>query len=358
MTHCRGCEALPAIPESGRLYVGLPRAHTRAVFCAGLDEAGIRHDVHDDTLISLDVAPHVLRQLAAEARRQLSCMELAEARCLLLPQGAEPAPADLMRTTSLTQLVGRVEGRWLVELLDEGRLVTYFQPIVDSREAERVFAYECLVQGEQPDGQLIYPDRLYGAARESNLLCQLDLAARLRAIASATEYGLSTKVFINVDPSSVYDPEFCLQSTVEAAEQSLLAKEQFVFELSQIDRIQDERHLRRILEYFRRAGFEAALNGVGFGYRSLNLLSKLKPEYVKLDMELIRDADHDPFKAQIAAKALEMARGVGSETIAKGVETEAEWQWLRDHGARYAQGYFFGRPARAPRLPLGLSSSG
>lgn len=352
MASCQGCEALPRpISESGTLFVALPLAHTRARVCAALGDAGIRYHVRDE-LIAFDVSADSLQHFSKQVCRRLSSVELNGAKALMLARGAEPTLADLMRMETLAGLVSRIEGQWLLELLAEERLVTYFQPIVDAHDPEHVFAYECLSRGVQPSGELIYPDRLYGTARAANLLFHLDRAARLRAIASAVEHKVSTKIFINFNPLSIYDPAFCLQSTVKAIDQAPLSNDQFVFEVVESDRVEDVQHLQRVLDYFRQAGFQVALDDVGSGYSSLNLLSKLKPDYVKLDMELIRDADHDPYKAQIATKVLELARGVGLRTIAEGIETEAEWRWLRDHGANYLQGYYFARPARAPGPPL------
>ena len=68
-------------------------------------------------------------------------------------------------------------------------------------------------------------------------------------------------------------------------------------------------------------------------------------------MQLTRGVDADPFKASIVGKLLEMARDLGVRTVAEGIETEAEWAWMRDHDADYAQGYLFARPASPPPLP-------
>ena len=349
----QGSEVSPeAIPASGRLYLALPLAHTRANLCAGLAEARIDYQLHEGELVSFDVSPGVLEQFNRQARRRLSSVEMHDARSLLVEVGGEPQLADLMRTDSLQRLISRFEGQWLSDLLADGRLTTHFQPIVDCSEPANLLGYECLLRGLQPSGELIYPDRLYETARETNSLYRLDLAARLKAVESASLHQIVGQVFINFDPTAIYDPEFCLQSTVEAVNESGLSSDQFVFEVVQSDQTEDERHLRKIFDYYRAAGFGMALDDVGAGYSSLNLLSKLRPDFIKLDMDLIRDADHDPVKAQIGGKLLKMARGLGIPTIAEGVETEAEWHWLRDHGASFAQGYYFGRPASMPNRPL------
>ncbi len=65
-------------------------------------------------------------------------------------------------------------------------------------------------------------------------------------------------------------------------------------------------------------------------------------------MHLIRDVNNDPYKAQVVSKLLEMWQQLGVRTVAEGVETEGEWQWVREKGTDYVQGYFFARPGSPP----------
>jgi EAL domain-containing protein (putative c-di-GMP-specific phosphodiesterase class I) len=111
------------------------------------------------------------------------------------------------------------------------------------------------------------------------------------------------------------------------------------------------------VEYYRNAGFKVALDDLGSGYGSLKLLSRLKPDFVKLDIDLIRGVDHDAYKAAIAGTIFELARKLGVATVAEGIETEAEWAWVRDHGADYAQGFFIARPGSPPPRPRGCAAS-
>ncbi len=93
------------------------------------------------------------------------------------------------------------------------------------------------------------------------------------------------------------------------------------------------------------------MDDIGSGYSSLTLLNKLRPDYMKLDMQLIRNIDHDAYKALITGKLLKTAQGLGITTIAEGVETAAEYAWLRHHGADLVQGYYIAKPAAPPPVP-------
>jgi EAL domain-containing protein (putative c-di-GMP-specific phosphodiesterase class I) len=124
-----------------------------------------------------------------------------------------------------------------------------------------------------------------------------------------------------------------------------------VFEVVESEDVPDTAHLLAILEEYRGAGFAVALDDVGAGYSSLNLLAKLKPDYLKIDMGLIRGVDRDAYKAQVAGKVLEMARALGVLTVVEGVETAGERDWAVAHGADFLQGYLFAKPSAEPPLP-------
>ncbi|MGY3253983.1 EAL domain-containing protein (putative c-di-GMP-specific phosphodiesterase class I) [Thermostichus sp. MS-CIW-19] len=128
-----------------------------------------------------------------------------------------------------------------------------------------------------------------------------------------------------------------------------------VFEVNESDRSPDLDHLQRILRFYRQAGFRVALDDLGAGYGSLNLLHRLQPDVIKLDRELIRGVDGDPYKAVIAQKVLELAQELGIVTLAEGIETAEELQWVRDHRVDLVQGFFIARPQP---VPPGLGSIG
>lgn len=91
---------------------------------------------------------------------------------------------------------------------------------------------------------------------------------------------------------------------------------------------------------------------MGAGYSSLNLIHLLRPDVLKLDMELVRNVDQDPYKARIAANLLTVATSLSIDALAEGIETEGELAWVRDHGAKFVQGYLIAKPAPVPRLSL------
>lgn len=278
----------------------------------------------------------------------LSSVERDDTRALLCAGGTEPFADDLARVEPLARVMVRSNSGWLLSLLEERRLTSLFQPIVYAEDPSRVFGHEAQLRGVLPDGSLLPPARLFDTAREAGLLFQLDLAARRSAIAHAASHGLRGALFVNFAPTAIYDPASCLRSTVADIDAAGFERSQVVFEIVETERAHDPAHLRRILDFYREAGFRIALDDVGAGYSSLNLIHLLRPDILKLDMDLIRGVDLDPYKARIVANLLDVSRALGIEALAEGIETEGELAWVRDHGATNAQGFLIARPKAAP----------
>ena len=346
------------LPQKAVLYYSAPRDATedkiaRACAQAGLDE------VSDDTLEvrAFSGTGDQVRSLCHVVSNEVTSVEQETTRVLLVASDSEVGVRELIHMEALSSLVARVEGERIVELLRENRLTSWFQPIVelsngtDVNGGYTVFAYECLARGVDPDGSLINPGEMFSVAREAGLLFYLDRAARLSAIEHATTHQVSSTIFINFNPTAIYSPENCLATTIEAIEKRGIPRERIVFEVVESDSVGEVSHLRSILDYYRSRGFRVALDDMGAGFNSLLSLNDLRPDFVKMDIELIRGVDADPFKARIASNMLDLANKLEIPSVVEGVENEGEYQWVREHGAHYAQGFFFARPAPVPPVP-------
>lgn len=350
---CSRCEALPEpVAGPGRLFVWFPVRHSQAQAADHLDSLGrgYRALPGGDGLVvnlpgedTLEIARSLLDRLGAE--------EANGTRVLWMQGESDPGFADFPRVSSLWGFVAAERAGWLRDLLREKRLTSHFQPIVQVSDTSSVFGHEALLRGVEGES-LIPPGRIFAAARESDLLFQVDLAARQSAIREAIRHNLRTRIFINFTPSSIYDPAYCLRSTVSAVTDSGLPPYLIVFEVMESERVDDVSHLESILAVYRQAGFRVALDDLGAGYSSLTLMSRIRPDFIKLDRELIRDVDRDRYKAVIAEKLFELARQLKIRTIAEGVETPGELAWLRQRGADFVQGFLISRPTPAPALDL------
>lgn len=224
-----------------------------------------------------------------------------------------------------------------------------FQPIVDAA-ARRVVAHEALVRGE--DGasaaqvlETITPERMYA----------FDQACRVAAIESAAALDLPGRLSINFLPNAVYEPENCIRRTLATARRVGWPLERIVFEVAERERVATPQHLLDILGSYRSKGFLTAIDDFGAGFAGLNLLADFQPDFVKLDMGLVRGLDGSRPRRAIVAHVARLCAELGVEVVGEGVETTGESQALRDLGIVLQQGYLFARPALgavpAPRFP-------
>lgn len=271
----------------------------------------------------------------------LNGQELATTK-VLTTGGRQPELADMAQVISTDIYIDRFKSEWLIEALDAGRYQTWFQPIFSA--SGKLFAHEGLFRLSDKDQNMIPPAHVFDLAARTDLLFTVDLIARRSAVEHAARGGLSGKIFINFNPSSIYDPSYCLRTTAAAIEELGIKASDVVFEITETHQATDMDHLKGILAFYKQAGFGVALDDIGSGFSGLNMLHETRPDYVKIDMDLIRDINTDSYKQVIVANLIETAVSLGIRTIVEGIETESEAAWVKASGADFMQGYLFGKP--------------
>lgn len=220
-----------------------------------------------------------------------------------------------------------------------------FQPIIDWQQ-QSIFAYEALVRGPEGQGAAW----VFAQVNKDNRY-YFDQACRVKAIETAARLGCSSYLSINFMPNAVYNPETCIQATLEASALYGFCKEKIIFEVIETEEIPDKGHLTRIFQSYARHGFLTAIDDYGAGFANLEWLQALKPNILKLDMALIRDIEQSPAKQAIVRSTIAQCELQGTTVLAEGIETAAELNWLVAAGVRYLQGYYFARPALESLTP-------
>jgi EAL domain-containing protein (putative c-di-GMP-specific phosphodiesterase class I) len=344
------CGPLPEKTSgSGRVYLWLPSSHSVKKLHGYLRDSGWSHQIDkEDRCILVRLDGEGLDSLFDSLSRLLTIREFEDAKALFKPGSEELSMRDFPRVWPLRRLTALGRVGWLRDMLSEERLTSFFQPIVWSREPTKIYAHECLLRGIETDGSLVAPAYILGLARDSGTIFPTDLAACKTAIREAARLNVKGNLFVNFTPNAIYDPASCLRSTIDAINEVGIPHEKVVFEVTETDKAHDVLHLRGIIDYYRKFGFRIALDDVGSGYSSLNLIHQLRPDFIKMDMHLIHDVDRDPYKATIAQKILEIAHKLDIKSVAEGIETAEEMSWIRAHGATFAQGYFIAKPSTLP----------
>jgi EAL domain-containing protein (putative c-di-GMP-specific phosphodiesterase class I) len=232
---------------------------------------------------------------------------------------------------------------WLQEVLLEDKLATLFQPVFALRD-RTVLGYEALSRG--PAGTVYHaPLRLFEMASESDLVFELDRQCRRRAFAAARALPPDSKLFVNVLPSAMYDPEFQGESLLRMLDGFHLTPERVVIEITEKYAIENYALFSEALAGFTKLGFSIAVDDVGAGYSGLEKIAHLEPKYLKLDRELIRDIDSSYIRREMTRALKAFADRIGSTIIAEGIEREGELAGLVDLGIEYGQGFLLGRPS-------------
>jgi len=245
----------------------------------------------------------------------------------------------------ISEIEDILEMKWIDEVIRKKSVISYSQPIVDA--SEEIYAYEILSRFPREDGTLIYPNEIFTAARSRGRLYALDRICRMAAVSYAAV--LKKKTFINFIPTSIYSPEFCLQTTVQLANQLGINPNQFVFEVVESNKVDDIDHLKSILNYYKQKGFQYALDDVGEGYNTLEMLADLQPHYMKLDIKYVQGVSKDSEKQTVAKQFLAKAFEVNATPLAEGIESREDFEWLKENGYQLFQGYLFGKPSLNPQ---------
>jgi EAL domain-containing protein (putative c-di-GMP-specific phosphodiesterase class I) len=239
------------------------------------------------------------------------------------------------------------ETAWFTKALAENRFVTWFQPIIDTAH-HRVAGHECLIR--LPHGRAYSGAEILDAAWVRDELHTFDAYARNLAIRSAAQQSVDGMYFVNFMPSSIYNPELCLKTTLQTLQESGLQPRNIVFEVVESELVQDRPHLHRICDFYRNHGFGLALDDLGTAPDSTQLVRDMQPDFIKLHKTLIRSVEK-PLYAVTVRKLVEISDRRGICVVAKGVERMHEMENLWLLGVLYMQGYLFGRPGPDISMP-------
>lgn len=234
----------------------------------------------------------------------------------------------------------------LLRILAEGKISTHFQSII-SADGQSVYAYEALSRG--PAGSALFsPVSLFKQAKQQQKLFALESVCRTKAIEQFTRQKLPGKLFINISPETLLQPDHHKGFTLDLINNFGISPEQVVIELTEHSPINDYDLMRRAVKHYQSEGFCIALDDLGAGYSSLILWSEVQPDYVKIDRHFITGIEKDRIKRDFVRSIVAIARSVKSQVIAEGVETLNEFETLSEIGVDYLQGYYFAKPNPTP----------
>ncbi len=257
--------------------------------------------------------------------------------------------ADILHLPGSSLLAGQ-RRLGIHHILADALLRPVYQPIVDLQTGE-IIGHEGLIRG--PAGSpLEQPLALFQAAEACGLLLELERLARRVTITRFAELPLTGKLFLNVSPDCLLEPEFKPGETLVLLQQLGLSPARITIEITESRPQTNPTLLRQALSHYRSMGYETALDDLGEGFSSLRRWSELQPQWVKLDKHFVQGIHLDPLKQQFVRTIRQLADSVQAKVIAEGIEDPAELQQVLALGITLGQGYLFGKPDCTPSPKL------
>ena len=206
---------------------------------------------------------------------------------------------------------------------------------------------EALVRWIHPELGFVRPDLFIPLFEENGLVTKLDRyvweeAARQIA-AWKKELGVTIPVSVNVSRVDIAAPDMTDFITKIVKENGLSASE-YMLEITESAYTSDSKHIVEVIENLRSLGHKVEMDDFGSGYSSLNMLTSMPIDVLKMDKAFIRNIQPGNKEMKLVELVLDIAKNLGVPVVAEGVETEEELNMLKAAGCDIIQGYYFSKP--------------
>ncbi|MBI3184623.1 MAG: EAL domain-containing protein [Myxococcales bacterium] len=227
----------------------------------------------------------------------------------------------------------------LRDLIVTGQLSTVFQPIYEL-SGPTLRAYEALVRGPA-DSDLTSPTLLFNLAQLTDLVAELDRACCESSLASAANLPDGALLFMNVMPALINDPAFRARM-IDFGERN--APSRVVLELNEGVAVRSYQVLTRGIAELRAHGIRVAVDDLGAGHANLDHVQRLEPDFLKLDISLVRGVHQSAVKQTFVESLVAIGRALEATVIAEGIEEPQERDALASLNVAWGQGFLFARP--------------
>lgn len=236
--------------------------------------------------------------------------------------------------------------------IDAGELEMVYQPKVALRTG-RIIGVEALLRWPHPRLGLLYPGAFMSLVRQHGLMrpvSDLVVDKVLDAAAAWVAEGVRIPVAVNLFAPTLRDAQLP-DRLLGALEKRGLTADMLTVEITEDLVVDDLGTVTDVLQQLRLCGIRVAIDDFGSGYSALSYLRDLPIDEIKLDRYFVAPVTEDPRAAAVVSAVIDLAHVLNIVVVAEGVEEPVTAHWLRDKQCDIAQGYYFGRPTDAARLP-------
>ena len=236
--------------------------------------------------------------------------------------------------------------------LERRELLLHYQPKVCLRTGV-VNGVEALIRWHHRERGLIGPGVFIARAEQSTLIHALTAFALEQALCQAVQWqamGIDMPVAVNISSRNLAHPDFAKQ-ILDTLARCGAAPRLLELEVTESALMTDVSRTIADLQVLKRQGIRIAIDDFGTGYSSLAYVQRLPVSHLKIDRSFVSGLLDDPDSLHIVETVVSLARKIGLETIAEGVEDAAVYQRLQALGCDMAQGFFIARPMPAEQLP-------
>ena len=233
----------------------------------------------------------------------------------------------------------------------EGQLQVYYQPKYDiSCDPPRLCSAEALIRWNHPEQGMISPGQFIPLLEGNGLVNIVDRFVWKEAARQVRvwqeKYGFQLPVSVNLSRADVFDPNL-VDRLVRLIGDNSLNFEDIKLEVTESAYTDKGKELLDVVNKLRILGYEIEMDDFGSGYSSLNMLSDMPIDVLKMDMKFIRNIETNSTDMRLVRLILDIAKSLGLKVVAEGVETAGQLNLLREAGCDIVQGYYFSRPVPA-----------
>lgn len=233
----------------------------------------------------------------------------------------------------------------LKEIIKDELIKIVFQPVISLTNGE-VLGYEAL---SRITTKTIFKsiEDLFETAIAHDLIWDLERLSRTKALEAAKEFMVppyNQKLFLNVHPKVMYDEKFNQELSDFFLEEYQISPHNIAFDITEKYIIEGQDGFQTSISQYKSQSYLFALENSGVNYSGIDAINEIEPNYIKLNMKLIRGIDQDSLRSALVKGMVEYSKTNNISLIAEGVESSEEFRAVIDLGVQYAQGYYIQKP--------------